>query len=157
MNPRPGGPSRPLPARRATRRGYWWTPDHTTRPEPEGKTIRMASLDRPPVSTMGRIFAIAAFIEAFTWAGLLVGMYIKYVPETTDQIVSVFGALHGGMFLIYIVVTLVAGVILRWRWWETLLALLASIPPLVTILVEIWLRRRGKLAAPADRLEPINA
>ncbi len=106
---------------------------------------------RPPLSPAGRVFAIAAFIEAFTWAGLLVGMYVKYVPETTDEIVSVFGALHGGMLLVYIAVTVFVGFRLRWRWWETALALLASIPPLVTIIVEIWLRRRGKLAAPADR------
>ncbi len=116
----------------------------------------MVGPDRLPLSPMGRVFAIAAVIEAFTWAGLLVGMYIKYVPETTDRVVSVFGALHGGMFLIYIVVTLVAGIALRWRWREILLALLASIPPLVTILVEVWLRRRGKLTAPADRLELIS-
>lgn len=111
----------------------------------------MTRPDHPPLSLIGRIFAIIAFIEAFTWAGLLVGMYVKYVPETTDQIVSVFGALHGGTFLIYLVVTLVAGIRLRWLWWEIALALLASVPPLTTIPVEVWLRRRGKLAAPADR------
>lgn len=112
----------------------------------------MTRPDRPPLSPTGRGFAIAAFIEAFTWAGLLVGMYVKYVPQTTDEIVSVFGALHGGMLLVYIAVTVFAGFRLRWRWWETALALLASIPPLFTIIVEIWLRRRGKLAAPVDRL-----
>lgn len=106
---------------------------------------------RPPLSTTGRIFAIAAFVEAFTWAGLLVGMFFKYVTETTDELVSIFGALHGGMFLIYVVVAIVAGIILRWRWWELVLALLASIPPLTTVPLEIWLRRRGSLAAPADR------
>lgn len=106
---------------------------------------------RPRLRPIGRVFAVVAFVEAFTWAGLLVGMYVKYVPETTDEIVSVFGALHGGMLLVYIAVTVFAGFKLRWRWWETALALLASIPPLVTIIVEIWLRRRGKLAAPAQR------
>ena len=106
---------------------------------------------RPPLSTTGRVFAVAAFVEAFTWAGLLVGMFFKYVTETTDQLVSIFGALHGGMFMIYVVVAIVAGIILRWRWWELVLALLASIPPLTTIPLEIWLRRRGSLAAPADR------
>ena len=46
-----------------------------------------------------RVFIIAAIIEACTWAALLVGMYVKYVPETTTVLVSVFGALHGVAFV----------------------------------------------------------
>lgn len=127
-------------------------PDPPTTPrQTKFRVTTMPPPDRPPLSSTGRVFAIAAFVEAFTWAGLLAGMFLKYVTETTDEIVSVFGALHGGMFLIYLVVTIVAGIILRWRWWEIVLTLLAAIPPLVTILAEVWLRRRGSLAAPADR------
>ena len=47
--------------------------------------------------------------------------------------------------MLYVVVTIVAAVALRWRWWVALLALLASIPPLVTVPLEIWLRRTGRL------------
>ena len=48
--------------------------------------------------------------------------------------------------LLLAVTTLVAAVSLRWKWWVALLALLASVPPLVTLPLEIWLRRTGRLA-----------
>jgi integral membrane protein len=97
------------------------------------------------VSLIGRVFAVVAFLEAFTWAGLLVGMFLKYVTGTTEAGVWLFGRLHGGMFMVYVVVTIVAAVSLRWKWWVALLALAASIPPLVTVPLEIWLRRTGRL------------
>ena len=98
---------------------------------------------------IGRAYAWIAFVEAFTWAGLLLGMFLKYVTETTPMLVSIFGALHGGAFLVYVVVTLLAAIRLRWSWWIALLALAAAVPPLVTIPMEIWLRRSGRLTRPA--------
>lgn len=94
---------------------------------------------------VARVFIVAAFLEAFTWAGLLVGMFLKYVTATTEVGVSFFGALHGGMFLIYLVIALTTAITLRWRWWITVLSIIAAVPPLVTIPLEIWLRRRGHL------------
>lgn len=100
--------------------------------------------DRLPLAA--RVFVVAAFLEAFTWAGLLAGMFLKYVTSTTDVGVSIFGALHGGMFLIYLVIALVTAVRLRWPWWITALSVIAAVPPLVTVPLEIWLRRRGHLS-----------
>lgn len=97
---------------------------------------------------IGRIWAIIAAVEAVTWAGLLVGMVLKYVTRTTEAGVQLFGALHGGAFIVYVIVTLVAAVMLRWKWWLALVALACSIPPLVTIVLEIVLARRGLLASP---------
>lgn len=97
------------------------------------------------ISPLGRIFAVIALLEAFTWAGLLIGMFLKHVTGTTEAGVWLFGRLHGGVFLVYVLATLVAAVGLRWRWWVALIALLASIPPLVTVPLEIWLRRTGRL------------
>ena len=37
-----------------------------------------------PLSASGRLYAIAAFVEALTWAGLLVGMWLKYGANVTD-------------------------------------------------------------------------
>ena len=98
-----------------------------------------------PMAPSGRLFAVVAFLEAFTWAGLLVGMFLKYVTGTTEAGVWLFGRLHGGTFMIYVGVTVVAAISLRWRWWVTLTALLAAIPPLVTVPLEIWLRRTRRL------------
>lgn len=104
---------------------------------------------RQPISTTGRFFSVVALIEAFTWAGLLAGMYLKYVSGTTDLGVWLFGRLHGAAFLLYLATAFVAGARLRWPLWAMLLAVLAAIPPLVTLPLELWFRRRGLLSAPA--------
>ena len=104
---------------------------------------------RPPLSAVGRVFAVVAVIEAFTWAGLLVGMFLKYVTETTEAGVWLFGRLHGAAFVAYVVVALVAAVRLRWGWFRALVALAAAVPPLTTLLAEWWLRRTGHLSGPA--------
>ncbi|MEX0740597.1 MAG: DUF3817 domain-containing protein [Pseudohongiella sp.] len=93
----------------------------------------------------GRLFAIASLIEAATWAGLLIGMFLKYVTETTDLGVWLFGRLHGAAFVFYVVVTVIAAWRLRWPFWATTLAVLAAIPPLVTLPLEIWFMRLGLL------------
>lgn len=98
---------------------------------------------------MGRLFSAVALMEAFTWAGLLVGMYLKYVSGTTELGVWLFGRLHGAAFLLYLVVALVTGARLRWPVWALLLAILAAIPPLATLPLEYWFRRRGLLAGTA--------
>lgn len=105
---------------------------------------------RHPIGRTGRVFSIVAFVEAGTWTGLLIGMFLKYVTRTTELGVQIFGMAHGIAFLVYLIVTITAAVILRWRWWIALLAVLAAIPPLVTIPLEIWLARRGDLAPPPD-------
>ncbi|MES2671398.1 MAG: DUF3817 domain-containing protein [Pseudomonadota bacterium] len=97
------------------------------------------------LSPAGRLFAIAAFAEGLTWAGLLVGMLLKYGTQTTDVGVWLFGRLHGAAFLFYLVVTLVSAVRLRWPWWAWIVAVLAAVPPLVTVPLEMWFRRIGLL------------
>lgn len=99
----------------------------------------------PPLAPAGRLFAIAALLEGFTWAGLLAGMFLKYGPVADDLGVKVFGPLHGGAFLFYVAVTVLSALRLRWPWWATLLALLAAVPPLVTVPLEVWFRRIGLL------------
>lgn len=106
----------------------------------------MSAIPVVPLSGAGRLFAIVAFIEGFTWAGLLIGMWLKYNMGLTDQGVWWFGRLHGLAFLLYVAVTVVAGARLRWPAWALLLALLAAIPPLVTVPLEMWYRRRGLLS-----------
>ncbi|WP_427795435.1 DUF3817 domain-containing protein [Clavibacter nebraskensis] len=104
--------------------------------------------DRP--SRLGRLFAVVAVVEAITWTGLLVGMFLKYVTETTELGVYVFGRLHGAAFVLYVIVTAVAAIRLRWGWKPALLAGVAAIPPLATLPLDVGLRRRGYLRHPAD-------
>ena len=51
--------------------------------------------DAQPMNQSGKAFAVVAMIEAVTWTGLLLGMFLKYVTETTDLGVWLFGRLHG--------------------------------------------------------------
>jgi integral membrane protein len=95
--------------------------------------------------TAATVFRIVAVAEACSWIGLLVGMYIKYVPETTELGVKIFGPIHGGIFVVYVLVALVASRVLRWSPRTTLLALVCSVPPLATV----WFER---LATRNDRL-----
>jgi integral membrane protein len=90
-------------------------------------------------------FRVVAVAEALSWLGLLAGMYLKYVPETTEAGVKIFGPIHGGLFVAYVVVTLVAARVLRWRPGTTLLALAASVPPLATVWFERRASRAGRL------------
>lgn len=103
---------------------------------------------RLPLPPAGRLFAAVALFEAFTWAGLLAGMWLKYGSGGTDLGVWLFGRLHGAAFLAYLVAAIVAGARLRWPAWALLLAILAAIPPLATLPLERWFRRRRLLSAP---------
>jgi integral membrane protein len=100
------------------------------------------------LSASGKLFVAVALIEALTWTGLLIGMYLKYVSGLTDWGVWLFGRLHGAAFLVYLVTSIFVGFRLRWPMWALLLAVLAAIPPLVTWPLEWWFRRRGLLSHP---------
>ncbi len=101
---------------------------------------------------IGKLFIAVCLIEGLTWTGLLIGMFLKYTIGTTDLGVKIFGPVHGGAFMVYVVVTVLAALRLRWPWWATLIALVAAVPPLVTIPLEIWFKKRGMLTeAPAAR------
>ncbi len=68
------------------------------------------------LSPIGRLFALAAFFEGLTWAGLLVGMFLKYGLQSSELVVWVFGRLHGAAFLFYVAVSVIAALRLRWPW-----------------------------------------
>lgn len=103
-------------------------------------------MNQTPLTGTGKLFSIIALLEGLTWAGLLIGMFFKYTLKTTALGVTVFGPLHGIVFITYVIVTVLAAVRLRWPLWASLIAILAAVPPLVTIPMEIWFKRRGLLA-----------
>ena len=96
--------------------------------------------------TPALLFRRVAVAEAITWALLLTGMFLKYVTETTELGVRVFGMLHGVVFVAYGVVTLVVAVDQRWRPGRTLVALACAVPPFATVPFDRWLERRHPLA-----------
>ena len=103
------------------------------------------TIERVTPRTAAAAFRIVAIAEAISWIGLLAGMFVKYVPQTSEIGVTIFGPIHGAIFVAYVVVALVAGRVLRWAPGTTLLALVASVPPLATLWFERRVTRSGDL------------
>lgn len=110
-----------------------------------------------PIGMRGRArttFRILAVVEALTWAGLLVGMGVKYLGSGDETGVHVMGPLHGAAFTAYCLATLWAAYVFGWRWGLTILGLAASVPPFGSWLFETWAVRRGQLDVTAAQRAP---
>jgi integral membrane protein len=92
------------------------------------------------------LFRRVAIAEAITWALLLAGMFLKYVTETTELGVRVFGMVHGVVFVAYCLTTVLVAVDQRWSFGRTLLGLAAAVPPFFTVLFDWYAERRGAIA-----------
>lgn len=92
------------------------------------------------------LFRRVAVLEAITWALLLIGMFLKYVTDTTERGVSIAGPIHGVAFVAYCVTAVVVAVDQRWSPSRLLLGLLAAIPPFATIAFDRYAESRGALA-----------
>ncbi len=93
-----------------------------------------------------RLFRTVAIAEAVTWALLLTGMFLKYVTETTELGVRVFGMVHGVVFIAYVLTTVLVAVDQRWTFGRTLLGLAAAVPPFFTVLFDRYAEKRGAIA-----------
>lgn len=93
-------------------------------------------------------FRLIALAEAASWIGLLIGMYFKYLGSPQTEIgVKVFGPIHGGVFVAFLVAAAVVGISHRWTAVTWLLALLGSIVPLGSVIFLIWADRTGRIGA----------
>ena len=118
--------------------------------------LRTQDPDRPPGTGLVTVFRVVAIAEAASWAGLLVGMFFKYVVDAGEQGVHVFGPIHGTVFTTYVVVAVLTWRRQRWSFLVGIVALAASVPPFCTVFFELWADRSGRLAVGADKkLEPV--
>lgn len=90
-------------------------------------------------------FHVVAITEAITWAGLLWGMHQRYIAEAAYDPVPLWGMLHGIMFVVFCAVVVVTSWTFRWKLWELAVALMAAVPPLFTIPLEVWYSRSGRV------------
>lgn len=95
-----------------------------------------------------RWFRLAAIAEAISWAGLLIGMFFKYVVIQNEIGVQIFGPIHGAMFLFFVATALWVRRGQRWSLLITATALVSSIPPFGSVLFERWATRTGRLIEP---------
>jgi integral membrane protein len=101
-------------------------------------------------TTAGR-FRLVALAEAVTWVGLLVGMYFKYLGTPRTEIgVKIFGMAHGLVFIAFVITAVFAGMAFKWATGTWLLALLASIVPLGSVIFLISADRAGLLGEAQD-------
>ncbi|GGR55423.1 integral membrane protein [Nocardioides luteus] len=103
----------------------------------------MPALLRSP----SRLYKVVSVTEAVTWTGLLIGLFLKYVTETTELAVSVFGMLHGIVFIAYCLTTVAIAIDQRWSFGRLVAGLASSIPPLLTLWFDWYAERRGLLAS----------
>lgn len=92
-----------------------------------------------------RVFRAVAITEAVTWAGLLTGMFLKYVTDSTELGVQVFGPIHGVAFIAYCLTTLLVATDQRWSAGRLVLGLVSAVPPLMTLWFDRYAERRGAL------------
>src|SRR3954465_14796903 len=96
-------------------------------------------------------FRLVALAEAVTWVGLLVGMYFKYLGTPRTEIgVKIFGMAHGLVFIAFVITAVFVGLAFKWAAGTWLLALLASIVPLGSVIFLIWADRTGLLGEAQD-------
>ncbi|MFE9787510.1 DUF3817 domain-containing protein [Nocardia sp. XZ_19_231] len=105
--------------------------------------VGMGFFDLRSTASRFRFFAV---LEALSWIGLLTGMAFKYLPAEGNEIgVKIFGPVHGGIFVLFVITALLTSRELNWNWKTTVLALASSIPPLFTVIFEVWAVRTGQL------------
>ena len=93
-------------------------------------------------------FRLVALAEAISWVGLLVGMYFKYLGSPRTEIgVKVFGMAHGLIFIAFVLTGLLVGIAVKWTAGTWLLALLASVVPLCSVIFLIWVDRTGRMGS----------
>lgn len=92
-----------------------------------------------------KLFKIAAVLEAMSWIGLLIGMFFKWIVESTERGVQIMGPIHGALFVAYLATCTWAAVVHKWPAKQFLVGLLSSIPPLMTLWFEKHAERTGLL------------
>ncbi len=116
--------------------------------------VTTSSAAAPSTSLTRTIFRIVAIAEAVSWALLLAAMFAKYVTESEpfgipEGGVPVAGAVHGGVFIAFVITSLVAWRRFGWSLKVLVVALVSAVVPFATYVFEVGADRRGLLGRPA--------
>jgi integral membrane protein len=105
--------------------------------------VRVIRRLRRVLRDSARVFRLTAVAEAFSWAGLLVGMFFKYVVIQNPIGVQIFGRVHGALFVAYLAALIWVAVSHRWSPWRTVVGAAAAVPPFASVIFERWTARRS--------------
>ena len=116
-------------------------------------SVEVSGQPKRPLVDVGRAsawFRVVAFAEAVSWVGLLIGMYFKYLGSPRTEVgVQLFGMIHGLVFIAFVATALVLGTTAKWSARTWMLALLASIVPLASVIFLMWADRTGRMGTTA--------
>lgn len=90
---------------------------------------------------------VAAYIETFTWAFLLLSMILKY-SGTTAAVTPIAGGIHGFGFLCFLVMTALVWINNRWSPGVGILGLIVSAIPFAALPFALWADKHGLLSEP---------
>lgn len=127
----------------------------TAAPLPDSSTHAGTSTSSSAEPTTSRHWTVRAFravaiAEAFSWAGLLVGMYVKWIAEASEIGVKIFGPVHGTLVIVYVLLAILVTVRQRWSLLTVFFALAATLPPFLTVVFDRWAHRSGRYAERAS-------
>lgn len=105
----------------------------------------------PSTPAVIRIFKVLAIAEGFSWAALLVGMFLKWVTRTTELGVEIAGPIHGTFFIGYGISALSLWGMQRWPFRVAFFAGLSAVFPFATVWFERWAGRHGHLTVKAGQ------
>ncbi|MFI6499842.1 DUF3817 domain-containing protein [Nonomuraea typhae] len=98
---------------------------------------------------MLRWFRLVAVAEACSWAGLLVGMFFKYIAGTGELGVKIFGPIHGALFVLYAAAVLLSAREAGWSRGTVILGLVCAVPPFTSIWFERRMANRTPITQPS--------
>jgi integral membrane protein len=90
------------------------------------------------------LFRVVAIAEAVTWTLLIAGIVLRAAADLAVA-VTIGGAIHGFVFLVYGATALLTALHQRWSVGVAVLAVGAAVIPYATIPVHLWLDRSGRL------------
>lgn len=98
---------------------------------------------------MKKALRIVAVVEAVSFLLLLAAMVFKYGPPEEEAGVKVMGPVHGGLFILFVLLTVFVAGDERWRLKRTLLTLLCAVIPLGGFIADRKLIGADEASAPA--------
>lgn len=91
------------------------------------------------------LYGFVSVAEMVTWTGLIAAMIARYGFGQDGSWFFVAGISHGSVFLAYVTVTILVSHNQRWSIPRTFIALVAAIPPYLTVPVDRSLLKKGLL------------
>ncbi|MGO4145656.1 DUF3817 domain-containing protein [Paenarthrobacter sp. YAF11_1] len=113
-------------------------------------TIRPIDVTTQSLSTgrfFRRAFRSASLAEGISWAGLIAALIIKYPLSGNPFGVTIWGWIHGVVWLAVVAATIAAAIRFRWPWWALPAGLVVSVLPFLSVPFDLWMERTGRLRA----------